>query len=315
MPKLTPNPIPKKRFHGGRWRIYWYWNYKLFTIPTNHFDPKTTTRIDQDLRHMSSALAMDEPEFPDEYADCDAVRDYIQARFNLANAEELREGWLTAYQRVNAGTVGKRWAEKSMWYLNRLSDFAGDVKKVTPDQAQEFLTAFLAGTEQPGKTGTPRSPSSHNKALATCSKFYGWAVRTHRTRKNPFDGITQIREPKKNDIVFCTKTQRRDIIKLAHDTGWPDWMIVPIAFYAGMRREEIARMKWRDVRFKEGLIVITKTKTDKSRETPLNKHLELMLKRIPESERIGYVIKMPCDTGDEEKDESRRINRMTNFIH
>ncbi len=77
MPRLSQYPIPKKRFHGGRWRIYWKWNSKQYSIPTSHMNERQVAKINNDLRLVSAALAMDAPVFPDEYSEAPAVLDYL----------------------------------------------------------------------------------------------------------------------------------------------------------------------------------------------------------------------------------------------
>ncbi len=78
---------------------------------------------------------------------------------------------------------------------------------------------------------------------------------------NPFAGIKIIKDERLADIVSCTPTERDEAIALAQATEWQEWLAVPIAFYAGMRREEIANLLWPDIHFEAGLIVVTKTKT------------------------------------------------------
>lgn len=320
MPPHNDYPSPRLRWLYGAWQIIWRWNYKQFTVTTEFRRQKEDRKFaDILLRQFAAALAEDNPEgmFPERYEDAAGVRRYLDVRnLSAITQEELEGDWLEAYQRTLKGSITKGWGKHTNRYLDRLAKFAGDLKKVSPNAAQEYLNAVLAG-EDGGKSGRarPKSAATHNKTLSACSKFYEWAIRTRRCRKNPFEGIKRLREDENSNIVYCTKPQRREIIKLAKDSGWPDWMAVPIAFYSGMRREEIARMAWRDIRFAEGIIVIKKTKTGKGRETPLHKHLELMLRQTPESERGGYVVKMPEDTGDIEQDLTIRADRLTNFIH
>ena len=65
MPRLSVYPIPRKRFHGGRWRIIWNWKMKQYSIATSYLDEKKEAMVNNDLRHVSAALAMDHPVFPE----------------------------------------------------------------------------------------------------------------------------------------------------------------------------------------------------------------------------------------------------------
>jgi integrase len=106
--------------------------------------------------------------------------------------------------------------------------------------------------------------------------------------------------------VHCTPDEREEIIAMAEEAGWEDWIAIPLAFYSGMRREEVANLEWPDVRFPEGKIIVGKSKTKRGREIPLNAKLESLLSSLPASGRSGYVVKMPGKID--------RLFRMDNFV-
>ena len=81
MPRLSNYPVPKKRFHGGRWRIYWKWNKTQYSIATEQVDHKKVAMVNNDLRLVSTALAMDFPVFPDDYQSSPAVCSHMDDRF------------------------------------------------------------------------------------------------------------------------------------------------------------------------------------------------------------------------------------------
>ncbi len=298
MPRLSIHPIPKKRYHGGRWRIYWKWNHQQFSVATNHTDQKKVAAVTVDLRHISAALAMDRPIFPDEYQDDPAVIAYLKARFPEAEAEAAPdvESWLDDYAHEIKGECSPRWAEMSVVRLRALDKETGGLATLTPEGASKYLAAIAA----------KRKAGTRNRLLATFSRFYKWAVRTDRTKVNPFAGIKTLKEERLSDIVYCTPAERDEAIALAKATGWKEWLAIPIAFYSGMRREEIANLMWPDIRFDAGLIVVSKTKTLKSRTIPMNATLEQYFRAVPEAQRTGHVVK--CPTGID------RLWRMDNLM-
>ncbi len=285
MPRLNVHPIPKKRFHGGRWRIYWKWNHQQFSVPTAYTDPKKSIAVNVDLRLFSAALATEHPIFPEAYQEAPAVVKYLSVRFpgTKTSAALDDSAWLDDYAREIAGECSPKWAAMSIIYLRALEKDAGGLAGLSPEGASKFL----AGIAVNHKTAT------RNRLLAIFSRFYKWAVRTERTTVNPFTGIKTIKEERLSDIVYCTPTERDEAIALAQATDWPEWLAIPIAFYAGMRREEIANLLWPEIRFEAGLIVVTKTKTRKSRTIPLNATLERYLRAVPEAQRTGHVVKSP----------------------
>ncbi len=285
MPRLSIHPIPKKRYHGGRWRIYWKWNRQQFSVATTHTNQKKTSLVDVDLRLFSAALAMELPVFPEEYLASPAIIAYLDARFpkTAAAASPDAEAWLADYAQEITGECSPKWAEMSVVRLRALDKDAGGITTLTPEIASKYLAVLTA----------KRSIGTRNRFLATFSRFYKWAVRTERTKINPFAGIKTLKEERLTDIVYCTPAERDDAIALAKATGWKEWLAIPIAFYSGMRREEIANLMWPDIRFDAGLIVVTKTKTRKSRTIPLNATLEEYFLAVPEAERTGPVVTCP----------------------
>jgi integrase len=283
MPRLSPHPIPKKRFHGGRWRIYWKWNKRQYSIATEYMDAKKTSLVNNDLRLISAALAMDDPEFPTVYQEAPAVLMYLAVRWGDTQAPSDPAAWLMDYEKEIMSDCDFAWARDSLTRLRNLETAMDGLGNVTPSNG----SAYLAGI------GAKRSTGTRNRALTAFNRFFKWAMRTGRTKINPFAGITALREERRLDIVYCTVTEREAIIDMAKATGWPEWLAVAIAFYAGMRREEISNLLWSDIRVGEGLIIVTKTKTKTSRTLPLASKLEEMLVAVPQSERIGYVVKSP----------------------
>ncbi len=163
--------------------------------------------------------------------------------------------WKETYKSVVRSGYSKGWAETSLSYLNRLDDFLKGMENVTTDKLVTFLSD-IANTKSAG---------TRNRTQNALAPFFHWAVSTKRLRHNPLVDIKRVPEQKKSDIVYCTPEEREEIIQLAQQTGASDWLAVPIAFLAGLRREEIANLKWIDVRLSGGTVGVTKTKTNTPR--------------------------------------------------
>ena len=296
MPPLNIHPIPKKRFHGGRWRIYWKWNRQQFSVATDYTDPKKSSVVDVDLRLFSAALAMERPIFPDAYQDSPAVKAYMAVRFPDTAIMHFDAGsWLDDYGNEIKGECAAKWASMSVTYLRALDAATSGLAGLTPDEASKYLATTL----------TTHSVGTRNRLLAIFSRFFKWAIRTGRTQSNPFTGVRTLKEERSSDIVYCTPAERDEAIAFAQSTGWEEWLAVPMAFYSGMRREEIANLTWPDIRFEAGLVVVAKTKTRKSRTIPMNATLEEYFRAVPDAKRVGYVIK--CAPGID------RLLRMDNL--
>ena len=278
-------PEVGKRMIRGAWSIYWWWNGKMFAVAAGVSGEEMRDAAEAVRRAISSAVAAGTP-FPHPYDASRAAIRYREARYGGTSGiakNSNPEEWLEEYEREFRTECSPAWVDDSISRLRKLDAATGGFSAITPESASKYL----AGIAAKHKAGT------RNRALVTFTRFFKWAIRTGRATLNPFAGIEQLPEPRRSDIVYCTPEERDEIISLARETGWPDWLAVPVAFYAGMRREEVANFQWPDVRFREGLIVVNKTKTDKSRVLPLNEKLEALLAAVPERQRIGYVVKMP----------------------
>ncbi|MDR1612039.1 MAG: hypothetical protein LBT97_04555, partial [Planctomycetota bacterium] len=274
----TKNAIPeaKKRYHHGSWEIFWRWGgrqYRVVAGVTGQANDKAAETI---RRAISSCLAGDGA-FAPPFDQAPGALRYQADRYG--RREEARisadpSRWLEDYAGNIRGACSPRWADISLSYLRRL----GDLAAVTPDKALKYLDRMAA----------KRASGTRNRALAACKRFYGWAAQTGRMPENPFAGISALPEEHAESIVYCTREERGRIVAAA--IGLPRGLAIPVAFFAGMRREEIARMQWIDILHAEGRIVVPKTKTGRRRILPLASELQALLAGIPESARRGFVV-------------------------
>jgi len=62
-----------------------------------------------------------------------------------------------------------------------------------------------------------------------------------------------------------------------------------MAIFSGMRKSEILNLKWKDVDFQNNLIVLSDTKSGKTREIPLNNTMREVLLSVPRYLKSDYV--------------------------
>lgn len=289
MPPKTPYPTPTLRWHNGAWKIVWNWGGKQYSVSTGLSE---SDKLFAEKRRIDFALALrkDIPDFPDEFKYAKSVVEYCNKRYE--SGQTVTEGskpgqWIDAYAEEIKGKNTAEWVRDTKRVLKRLRDSAGGLEKVTEQKASAFMSDRAA----------KKSYGTHNRNLTVYKKFYAWLVNTKRHGTNPFAHIKRLNERKDTPIVYCTAKDRDSLIELAkalgETGGWPEWMAVPVAFYTGMRREEIANLRWDDINFTSGAINVVKTKTRTSRTLPLNSKLEALLTQTPEQQRFGYVIQCP----------------------
>ncbi len=296
--RKSEHPEVGKRMIRGAWSVYWWWDGKMYSLAAGVSGEEMEDAAEAVRRAVSSAIAAG-VDFPPPYTDARPAVRYREMRYGRASptaAPANSESWLADYAREIKGECSEKWAEMSMVRLRSLNKDVGGLVALTPDNASKYLAEIAASR----KTGT------RNRFLVTFTRFYKWAVRTGRAKENPFAEIKTLREERGSDIIHCTPAEREEILAMARDSGWRDWTAIPIAFYAGMRREEVSRLEWEDMRFAEGLIVVRKSKTGKSRIIPLSSALEEILLGVPESKRRGPVVATPSGID--------RLLRMDNLV-
>ena len=301
MPPKTQYPIPSLRFHNGAWKIVWNWDGKQYSVSTG-VPEKDKLFADKHRIEFEIALKKDIPSFPAEYKRAKSVIKYTEKRYGVDSADQAAGGterWVIDYKHEISGKNTDGWIRDSIRLLEKLQDSAKGLENVT----EKIAAACMADI------AFRRTPGTHNRNLTVYKKFYSWLINTRRHNLNPFKKIKRINERKDTQIVYCTQAERDEIIQLAKDAGWPEWLAVPIAFYAGMRREEIANLRWESVRMTGGQIVVAKTKTGVSRTLPLNSTLLAYFEAIPNTQRSGYVVEV-----SEEENRVWRLNSLARKI-
>lgn len=304
MRKPSTTPRPGKRFANGSWTIFWRFrpasgDYRQYTVATG-LAPENDTKNAAEiiLRQFSAALAMDNPIFPSGYENAPAVVRYLIDRYgkkqNVAHGSS--ETWIDDYAIEIAAECKKKWSQVSVFFIRQLQKKEGPLEKLTPESAFRYLAAIAKNN----------SPATRNRALAAFNRFFKWAISTKRTTKNPFEECKILKEERRSEIVYCTHGEITEIIEMARDTGWEQWIAVPIAFYTGLRREEISLLRWKNIKFNGGRIVVIKSKNGKGRTLPLSRKLAEILQTVPEESRTGFVVPCPPDI--------KRIWRMDNLV-
>ncbi len=285
-------PRPKREYHHGAWRIAWRWNNVKYSVATAISDKNAISTIEAHVRNLSSQLAShDRPKITEPWSRMPGLIRYLDDRYGKpVDADHEISQWLVDYRHEIRGKNTLGWVRDSLAMLEKLRDSAKGLDKVTDKFAAAYMAEIAAKPPRKRAARIRRkgSPGTHNRTLTVFKKFYVWLVNTRRHAVNPFATIKRLNERKDTPIVYCTHAERDKMIELARSTGWPEWKAVFIAFYTGMRREEIVNLLWTDVRFDTGVINIRKSKTGLPRTIPLSTVLEEFLNEFPD--RTGHVV-------------------------
>ena len=279
MPRKSRFPDPKRKYHKGAWEIYWNWNLRRYSFAPGFQSPDDEPFVEACRRQIAAALASDEPAFPERWADAAGVKRYLADRHGIKNDEAEApfagasgSAILDAYKQNLARHCAKTWSANSYAMVKGLDDFIdGGFQKTTKTNAIAYLEHVIV---------RGLSANTRNHYLAACSRFFKWCIENGITKTNPFFGIKRMKVADIENIVYCTRSERERILAVATGLGRPDWVAIPIAFYAGCRREEIFRLDWSDINLDGRRIVIRKSKTGKQRTVPITQSLADLLATI-----------------------------------
>ncbi len=114
-----------------------------------------------------------------------------------------------------------------------------------------------------------------NIHIRTLKSILSKAVEWEYLEKNPFSGYKQLKVQEKPPAFLLPE----DIEKVEEVIDNPDWLFVFRLFvYTGMRRGEIASLRWEDVDLDREVIVVKKSKNYKTRIIPIHEKLFFLLK-------------------------------------
>jgi integrase len=156
--------------------------------------------------------------------------------------------------------------------LNRFSQSFGErmLASVSPDQINEWLRAFKA--------------FHRNTFRAQLSVLFSYAVERGWCLANPVAKVKKVKAIP--PIRILTPEQFAKVLESASDETLPYWLI---GGFAGLRRAEIERLEWKDIRFDSGLVEVPalKAKTASRRFVKIQPNLAAWLE--PYKARTGKV--------------------------
>ena len=163
---------------------------------------------------------------------------------------------------------------KKAWLANLCNKFSGQrLSEIKFYDLQSYHRKFK---ETANRLGSKPSRSTSNKHINMLTQMFRMAVEWDLIEKSPFDGKRGLRQKENNKrLRFASKAE----IALLHIASPPHlWDIIETAINTGMRRGELFNLKWGDIA--GGFIHVKETKSDESRQVPINKAVARVFQRI-----------------------------------
>jgi len=135
---------------------------------------------------------------------------------------------------------------------------------------------------KPTQWGNIRKPATINREMACLRHIMSKAVEWDMIEQDPFKKGKSLHLKENNKrLRFLSEDEITSLLNAC-----PNYLqnIVEGAINTGMRKSEILSLKWDQVR--NGLIYLTKTKTNEARQIPVNDALEAMFKQIRKEQQL-----------------------------
>lgn len=180
---------------------------------------------------------------------------------------ELGARWLAG---VESGAIGKRRGRKGARYSD--TTVAGYRRSLNGVLREEFGSLPAASIEEVewqmwadrlSREGLSRSRIANH--LAVASAIYGWASRPTR-RLVPRNPTLAVELPPNDEVPRTRVARAGEAAELLAALVPDDQVPYALAFYAGLRRAEIHRLRWADVDLAGYRLVVHKAKSEAGTE-------------------------------------------------
>lgn len=130
-----------------------------------------------------------------------------------------------------------------------------------------------------------RKEETINKELGILRRMCNLALQWKRISSNPIQGMRLLKVSK-----FEPRVLKDWEFEKIYQSASPHFKpILLCAYMTGMRRGEIAKLKWENVDLEDGFIRVIETKNNESRSIPIAKSLLNTLKRLKSKAKIEFV--------------------------
>ena len=125
-----------------------------------------------------------------------------------------------------------------------------------------------------------------NIELSLLRSMFNLGVKWDKCQANPVSKVNFYKEEPFKTIVL-KEVEEHKLLEASSDHLKP---ILITALNTGMRYSEIINLCWKDVNLEGGYIHVTKSKSGKSRQIPINNRLEEALKRLKTGSTVGNSV-------------------------
>ncbi len=133
-------------------------------------------------------------------------------------------------------------------------------------------------------------PDTINRELGCLRHMFNMAIKWKKAQVNPVRDVKFLKEPKEKDRILTKEEEAKllEAVRTGHKAKHLEPIIIT-ALNTGMRKGEILNLKWSNVDFKTGHILVEETKNGEIRRVPMNKKLTETLQSAKKLAKGEYV--------------------------
>lgn len=174
--------------------------------------------------------------------------------------------------------ANKRSCRDDVWRSQVLIEYFGKQRMddIAPFQIERFKHERRAGLTW---RGTQRTPASVNRELEVLSRIFSIAIDNGMNIQNPCRRVRLLRMDNQRNRYLSEEEEAR-LMSILVERRAHLRSIVILALHTGMRRGEILGLRWNQIDFARGLILVQRTKSGRDRIIPMNSTIRETLTAI-----------------------------------
>lgn len=162
---------------------------------------------------------------------------------------------------------------------------------ITPALLVQYRNELLT---EPSRRNKPRSNATVVRYLASISHAFTVAMKDWQwVTDNPVSKISKPRQARGRERYLSDDERERLLAACRTSSNRYLLPVVVLAISTGMRRGEIMNLRWSDVQFERGTIILTATKNDTSRAVALSGLALALLKDLAKVRRLDTPLLFP----------------------
>jgi integrase len=202
-----------------------------------------------------------------------------EEKLDIKRSEVIRGEWKPKVTRTLFDKFKEQYLEWSRGNKKRGSSLRDEcslkhLSRFFEGKALSEISSFMVEKYKLTRKEEGGGPATINRELGCLRHMLNQAIKWKRVQVNPVREVKFLKEPKEKDRILSEEEEVRLLgaVRTGHKARHLEPIIIT-ALNTGMRKGEILNLKWSNVDFKNGIIIVEGTKNGEIRKIPMNKKL------------------------------------------